>query len=326
MNIKSTAKATAFILLLTLGLASVSCNKSSTADETETAAARNAFPDELVSFIPYKNNPLFTGTGQDTWDEKIRERGYILREDDGYHLWYTGYREHGDDTTRRLGYATSPDGISWTRYEKNPIFPDGWVEDMMVIKHDSLYYMFAEGVNDIAHLLTSKDKINWTEHGPLQIKQTNGEPLSPGPYGTPSVFIKGDVWYLFYERNDEGIWVATSTDLKEWKNIQDEPVLNMGPEEYDKYGVAFNQVVRYGNRYYAYYHGTPTKDWSLWNTDVAVSDDLVHWKKYAGNPILEDNQSSGILVDDGTQYRLYTMHEQVNLHFPKGSQSPTAEK
>ncbi len=33
------------------------------------------FPSEIVDFIPYKNNPVFRGTGTDTWDKEIRERG-----------------------------------------------------------------------------------------------------------------------------------------------------------------------------------------------------------------------------------------------------------
>lgn len=306
------------ILFLIVAVAAIAgaCSKPGSTAEAESGDGNDLFPDELVSFREYGKNPVFTGTGTDTWDEKIRERGYILREEDGYHMWYTGYREKTQDEIKLLGYATSPDGIVWTRYKGNPIFTGSWVEDMMVIKHDSLYYMFAEGRNDIAHMLTSPDKIHWTDHGSLQIKQTNGEPLTPGPYGTPTVFIQGDVWYLFYERNDEGVWVATSRDHRVWKNVQDTPVLTMGPEAYDKFGVAVNQVIRHNGHYYAYYHGTPEKDWSVWNTDVAVSDDLIHWKKYPSNPILEENKSSAILVNDGTRYRLYSMHDSVQLHHP----------
>jgi len=306
------------ILLLTAALI-IRCNKPSTTTEKEGETENGLFPDELVAFVPYGKNPLFSGTGTNTWDEKIRERGYILKEEDGYHLWYTGYREETQDENKFLGYATSPDGIEWTRYQDKPVFTGSWVEDMMVIKHDSLYYMFAEGRNDIAHLLISTDKINWKDQGPLKIVRTNGEPITPGPFGTPSVFIEGAVWNLFYERDDNGIWLATSTDLKEWKNVQDEPVIEKGPEEYDRYGVAVNQVIQYGGSYYAYYHGTPKQDWSVWNTNVAVSKDLVHWKKYPSNPILQENKSSGILVNDGKQFRLYTMHDQVHLHFPKSS-------
>jgi predicted GH43/DUF377 family glycosyl hydrolase len=298
-------------LILFLG-----CKSSPRSEETTTEdTTSSAYASELINFTPYAAHSVFAGTGANTWDQHIRERGYILREDSTYHMWYTGYRE-GPDATMHLGYATSPDGFTWTRHPDNPIFDESWVEDMMVIKHDSLYHMFAEGRNDIAHRLTSTDRIHWEDHGSLDIRQVNGEPLSPGPYGTPTVWIEGDTWYLFYERNDLGIWLATSKDLEVWTNIQDDPVLTMGPEEYDQYGVALNQVVKHDGLYYAYYHGTPFEDWSLWSTNLATSEDLIHWKKYEENPIMEDNKSSGILVHDGEQYRLYTMHPEVCVHFP----------
>jgi len=44
------------------------------------AAADEQFPPELVDFEPYQGNPVFAGTGTDTWDRTIRERGYTLRE------------------------------------------------------------------------------------------------------------------------------------------------------------------------------------------------------------------------------------------------------
>jgi hypothetical protein len=98
--------------------------------------------------------------------------------------------------------------------------------------------------------------------------------------------------------------------------VQDQPVIKKGPGVYDRFGVALNQVIKHNGNYYGYYHGTALEDWSEWSTNVAVSKDLVHWQKYPGNPILKDNKSSGILVFDGAQYRLYTMHPEVHLHFP----------
>lgn len=319
MNRTTNTAADIIVCFFITGLALTSCNKTSTTVQDATDQRQQVVPDELTSWVPYEENPVFTGTGDDTWDRNIRERGYILKEDDGYHMWYTGYRGNTNDPVMTLGYATSEDGIRWKRYSGNPVYDKNWVEDMMVVKHGGVYYMFAEGRDDIAHLMTSPDKVNWTDHGSLVIRQTSGEPLTAGPYGTPTVFIESNVWHLFYERNDEGIWLATSKDGRTWTNVQDEPVITKGPELYDKFGVAVNQVIRYGDRYYAIYHGTPTEDWSVWNTDVALSNDLVHWEKFQGNPILEENKSSGILVNDGKQFRLYTMHDQVNLHFPKGT-------
>ena len=278
---------------------------------------KEEFPDEMVSFVPYKTNPIFKGTGTDTWDKQIRERGYIIFEGGIYKMWYTGY--NGDDTvTKYLGYATSKDGINWNRYSKNPIFSEKWTEDMCVIKNEGKYYMFAEGRNDVAHLLVSNDGINWQEQGDLNIRTTDGKSI-PGPYGTPTVWIENGKWYLFYERNDEAIWLAESNDHKTWINVQDEPVIKTGPEKYDSGAVAANQVVKYKDRYYIYYHASsaPMASSTMWTSNVAMSTDLIHWIKYPKNPIVEGDHSSPILVFDGKIYRLYTMHDQVFLYFSK---------
>ncbi|HUT88985.1 MAG TPA: hypothetical protein VMY37_05795 [Thermoguttaceae bacterium] len=286
------------------------------------AAADEQFPPELVDFEPYQGNPVFAGTGKDTWDRTIRERGYILREGDTWYLWYTGYNHNRSDANYRntmsLGYATSPDGLHWTRHGDNPVFDKSWTEDMMVLKHGDTYYMFAEGLHDIAHMLISTDRVHWRDHGRLDVRQTNGKPLSPGPYGTPTVWVEGGRWYLFYERRDLGIWLATSADHKVWTNVQDDPVIPLGPGAYDKQAVAMNQLVKHRDRYYAYYHANADPKWGgPWTTNVAVSEDLIHWKKYAKNPIIPTNHSSGTLVHDGRQYRLYTTHPDVRVYFPK---------
>ena len=291
----------------------------------EAKVSVERFPCELVDFVPYEGSPLFTGTGKDTWDRKIRERGYILREADTYHLWYTGYNDDRSDC-KYLGYATSPDGFNWTRHPSNPIFDESWVEDMYVLKHGDTYYMFAEGRNDIAHMLTSKDRVHWQDHGKLDIRYTTGEPLTPGPYGTPTVWIEGETWYLFYERDDLDVWLAASTDRKVWTNIQDEPVLSRGPQSYDSKLLALDYIIKYKDKYYAYYHGIGPGDngqqWGNWTVSVAVSTDLVNWEKYPKNPIIISN--SPILVHDGRQYRLYTMHPEVNVYFPRESRPETS--
>ena len=285
-----------------------------------TASAEDLFPPELVRFKAYKDNPVFIAQGDGHWDARIRERGWILREDDGYHMWFTGY--DGKRGLRMLGYATSPDGLEWTRYAGNPLDREHWIEDMTVVKRGDTYYMFAEGLEDRAHLFTSTDRVHWKRAGQLDVRKTDGTPIEPGPYGTPTAWLEKGTWYLFYERRDLGIWLATSKDLKTWTNVQDDPVMRPGPDHYDEHQVALNQIVKYKGRYYAYYHGASKyRTPMLWTTNVATSLDLMHWTKYARNPLLpaEENKSSGILVHDGRQYRLYTMHDQVHVHFPSDS-------
>lgn len=281
-------------------------------------AAGQDVPRELVDFEAYPNNPLFSPAGPGTWEEQHRERGWILHEDGVYHLWYTGYVPP-EENPKFLGYATSKDGITWERHPGNPIYSDHWVEDMMVVKVDGTYHMFAEGERDQAHLLTSTDRVHWTRQGVIDIRTVDGQPLKPGPFGTPAAYYEDGTWYLFYERDDEAIWLATSKDLKVFTNVQDEPVIRRGPERYDQTMLAMNQVIKHKGRYYAFYHGTgPDNGRDRWTTNMAISSDLVHWEKYAGNPILGEDNSSGILVPDGEKFRLYVMHRKVNLFLPKG--------
>lgn len=285
------------------------------------APADDRFPPELVDWVPDARNPLFEGTGRDTWDREIRERGFVLREPDGWKLWYTGYDSRKSET-KSLGLATSPDGVRWTRHPGNPVFSRSWTEDVFVVKRDGVYHMFAEGEGDIAHRLSSGDGVRWEDHGRLDVRTRSGAPIPPGPYGTPTVWVEGDTWNLFYERDDEGIWLARSKDLKVWTNVQDEPVIGLGPAEYDRRAVALNQVVRFRGRYYGVYHANADPEWKgPWTTCLAVSDDLVRWEKYPGNPVIRSDHSSGILVPDGEGFLLYTMHPAVRLWRPRGEGS-----
>jgi beta-1,2-mannobiose phosphorylase / 1,2-beta-oligomannan phosphorylase len=289
--------------LLALGLSS--CQRG-------IAPGTLEFPKELVQFKAISEKPVFTGTGQETWDKQIRERGFILKEGKQYHLWYTGYSPASP--LKLLGYATSKDGLAWQRISSQSIHPGQWVEDVCVLKWKGNYYMFAEGEGDIAHMLISKDRVHWEEQGNLDIRMRDGSPIKPGPYGTPTVFRAKGLWHLFYERDDRGIWLATSTDLKTWTNVQDEPIISMGPDAYDAFAVAMNQVIYYKGLYYGFYHASAFKDWHEWSTNIAVSADLIHWKKYDQNPILGFNQSSGMVLKNGRGFRLYTMHRKVMVY------------
>ena len=283
------------------------------------------FPKELVAWQAAPGNPVFAGTGLERgWDRRIRERGWIVFEEGVYHLWYTGYNDDRSPN-RSLGYAVSIDGERWVRYPANPIYSNSWVEDVCVVKHEGVYQMFAEGEKDVAHRLTSTDRLNWTEQGALDIRKVDGSPIAPGPYGTPTVFVEGGVWYLFYEQGDRGVWLATSKDLKVWNNVRDEPVLAMGPGAYDQFAVAFDQVFRLDGVYYAYYHANAHNPWTKdWTTNIARSNDLIHWEKYAGNPLIGNNSSSSVRVVARGRARLFTMHPEVRAFEPGQASTPVS--
>ena len=273
---------------------------------------------QSIAFEPVSGNPVFAAA-EGKWDAKIRERGWILKEESGWKLWYTGYDPDQQPTTMSLGLATSSDGIKWHRSSEHPIVDDFWIEDIMVVKRGDEYFMLAEGAQDQSQLLKSTDGVQWERMGTLDVRLSNGQPIPSGPFGTPTAFFENGVWNLFYERRDAGIWLARSTDMKIWTNVSDEPMVLPGPETFDSRMIAMNQVIRIGDTYVAVLHGTgsPEKP-RQWCTYLATSQDLVHWTKDVRGPLrpTSENKSSGQLVRDGHRWRLYTMHDKVDLHLP----------
>ena len=50
------------------------------------------------------------------WEDDIN-RPVVVKRADGYHLWYTGQAKGHSS----IGYATSPDGITWKRMSDKPV-------------------------------------------------------------------------------------------------------------------------------------------------------------------------------------------------------------
>ncbi len=282
-------------------------------------------PRELVAFGPPSAEPLFAGGGADAWDRDLRERGWILRHRGCWHLWYTGSNPDRDPV-RRLGHATSGDGLNWTRFA-GPLLPGRWVEDVCVARVGGpdgsgaeTFRMVAEGEHDIAHLLASRDLLSWRPCGSLDIRLASGVAIPDGPRGTPTLWFDRGLWHLYYERRDEGVWLATSRDCRTFTNVSDEPVLGCGPDVYDRHGIAIDQIVRFDGRWYAYYHASPDPARQTWQTCLAASDDLIRWEKWAGNPVMpvdsaHPKRSSATLIHDGERLRLYTTHPDVRVRF-----------
>ncbi|GAH66959.1 unnamed protein product, partial [marine sediment metagenome] len=243
-------------------------------------------------------SPILPFGPKGSWDENIRERMWVIFEDGKFHAWYCGWKGKYDKTREKLpklGYATSDDGVRWKKYEKNPIFTDRWVEDICVLKYGDTYYMYCEDEsNDLTtiHLLTSKDKLNWTEHGDVLTK--GSEDWERGWVGTPLVWIEGKRWYMLYEGGPPGdLGLAFSNDGKKWKRCDDDknPVITHEKEGKGKEPfVAPSSILKQGDTYTLIMH-PPT---------IATSKDLINWKRLTSfKPNPDSFWFSAVLVDAG---------------------------
>ncbi len=123
------------------------------------------------------NNPVLTkGSGTD-FDEEGVGSGTVIKDGSTYKMWYTGYTDAGSNNVPAIGYATSSNGISWTKSGSNPVLTKGtsgaWddagVLSAIVIKEsDTSYKMWYTGraaEGDIGNLqlgyATSSNGVSW---------------------------------------------------------------------------------------------------------------------------------------------------------------------
>ena len=63
-------------------------------------------------------SPVLTAGGSGAWDETRIVSPSVIKDGATYKMWYTGRNVAGNNA---IGYATSGDGISWTKYGSNPV-------------------------------------------------------------------------------------------------------------------------------------------------------------------------------------------------------------
>jgi predicted GH43/DUF377 family glycosyl hydrolase len=186
-------------------------------------------------------------------------------------LWYSGtgapesewINPNGTlnfDVCYKIGYATSEDGVIWTKYLQNPVMDidpenrDKWdwlsVADPSVIKEDNVYKMSGVSLNKDNKMVlqigyaTSKDGINWEryENNPVLPLGEAGS-WDAGAVMQPSVFFDGEKYIMLYAGSDKleqafgSIGYAVSDDGINWKRSS-RPILTRGEiGSWDAYGL-----------------------------------------------------------------------------------------
>ena len=151
-----------------------------------------------------------------------------------YKMWYSGY----DDTNYRIFYATSPDGLTWTRQGLVlDLGAPGSLDDYLVLapfvlKEGSVYKMWYNGHDGSNYRLMyveSSDGINW---GTRQLTLDVGPPGSEesGGVSYPHVLKENGTYHLWYTGNSaskDRIFYAVSADGKSWSRVG--KVVDLGP-------------------------------------------------------------------------------------------------
>ena len=142
------------------------------------------------------------------WDSLLVGRPSVLHEDGLFKLWYDGREDlppgplaetapTSPTSQRFVGYATSTDGLHWTKYARNPVF-DHDVGGVDVKRVGDIYVMISES-HEGTRVAVSPDGIAWQDRG-LWVPRSHGEidrhghvtpMLLIGPHGRPAELFVG---------------------------------------------------------------------------------------------------------------------------------------
>ena len=164
------------------------------------------------------------------------------------------YRAQDQKGTSSLGYASSYDGIHFTRraepvlVSETPYEKGGGVEDPRLVKFGDIYYLTYTSYNNVDGrasdkkdaqlcMATSADLIHWKRQGIIlpaykgkwNVKWTKSGAIVPGK-------IDGKYWMYFLgdaRGKDSQMGVAYSEDLLHWKDALDHPVLSSRAGSFD---------------------------------------------------------------------------------------------
>jgi sucrose-6-phosphate hydrolase SacC (GH32 family) len=155
--------------------------------------------------------------GESNWEKLATGNIFVWIENS---TWYAMYEAYGADKAWRMGLATSPDGVHWTKNANNPVVSIPYCGGPEIHKIAGTYYMWTQcssKTNDPSsdiYKMHSTDLVNWTLDLIELGRQTPDEGAPRFRYGSqvadPTMVEVNGVVYLYYD--------ATRTQEPDAKN------------------------------------------------------------------------------------------------------------
>jgi subtilisin family serine protease len=269
-----------------------------------------------IPYMPNEDNPILEPGAPGSWDSRIIASPSAVFIDDEYYLFYVG--DNPPSNIGAIGYATSTDGVQFTKYEGNPIlmgdgsgFDADWAAYPVVLVEDNTWIIYYAG---------------WASGGQVQIgRATAQNPNGPwtrsyNPILSPGSYWEWDGEWLYadsvistesgYLMNYTGdsypgisskIGMATSANGLIWTKYDDpgtpnspfaesDPVLRPGsPGTWDHRIIKHSDIRKTDNGWEMFYTGYGTfLDGAI---GYVTSQDGILWTRPDDNPILR-------LIDD----------------------------
>jgi len=240
-----------------------------------------------VTWVKEVTNPVLAQGVAGAWDEGIVRDSCVMRDGVTYKMWYAGSSfPVTADTRHYVGYATSLDGIVWTKFGGNPVLsPSGeeWsIGDPFIKKIGDTYYLFytALNVGDTKRwtsLATSSDGVTWTKVGKVLDVGPIGDTYDDYNAADPEIFALGSLYVNFYTAVSltdrvERICIAVSSDLVNWRKLAASPLISP-LYGWEASSTAEATVVKEKDRLLVWYEGgTPGALMQIGFAEISLTD------------------------------------------------------
>jgi hypothetical protein len=255
-------------------------------------------PDGVNWFKP-RSDPLLEAGPSGAWDEAGVANPAVLATDSGFQMWYIGLDMVG---VKAIGYAASPDGLTWQKYDGNPVLRSDFAVDIAfgfptVVQDSPNDYKMWYSVGSSIFLATSSDGLNWTQHldaPALEPTWSSGAWDDVQVYAPQVIARAGgyEMWYVGRGATTPGpsIGYAWSGDGLNWTRSPHNPVLTGTTGTWEEGKSAYPAVIKGGvTSYEMWYRGGGDGGGAF---GQATSSDGVIWAKYGGNPVLSRGRST----------------------------------
>ena len=294
-------------------------------------------PYEVISgltWTDYSGNPILPLGAPGEWDSAETGGPDVIVVNDTYYMYYAGH----NGSAWSMGLAFSDDGISWTKYENNPVLtgtPGEWDQGTLwvpnVIRFNETHFIWVYGATSAGiGVAWSTDGIHWSKYAnnPV-ITPTPGWYDSAEAEGGHTVLVNGTLYLYIIGYASDGTGarggVATSTDGIHWTKIPGpftyNSILDIGPPgSVDDVEVEPEEPLILDGVWYLCYSYRSTS--AYWKCGLAISDDGVNFVKDVNNPLKGQGWTGGwakrthinIKSKDGsTRYMYYNSNGQTGM-------------
>ncbi len=222
----------------------------------QTCSIGYAVSTDGITWTPYAGNPVVAANAS-SWDTYVYFP-QVIHDSSGYRMWYAANGPLGI----RVGYATSSDGVHWTKYGNAPIFngTGSWdqvaVVSPTVAQVGSSYVMIFAGTSGGSGYAigqaTSSDGVHWMEYAgnPIMAAQAPWEQ----PNVVPSHLTYGPSGYdMYYDAGTVsgggGVGRASSSTGLVWTRDSGNPLLRAGtPGTWDGTAIGGGSPISVGSQ------------------------------------------------------------------------------